>query len=77
MKAGHGRCALCKNGEETKGNLIMDYDYIKQVWLEVEVLTSLRNVWSVDSIEVGLRGWAENIDIKAYKALHVILAWGV
>ena len=34
--------------------------HTKHVWKEVKDLTNLKDVWTEDSIEDGLRGWFEN-----------------
>ena len=39
---GYDICALFKLNDETNGHLIMDCDYSKQVWKEVDVLLGLK-----------------------------------
>jgi hypothetical protein len=55
----------------------MNSSYSKLVWKEVEIIIGPSNVWSGASIEDGSRVWCENRVVESYKALLVILAWGI
>jgi hypothetical protein len=74
---GHVWCPLCYNDEESNTHLIMLYPYTKHVWKEVVSIIVIRDVYNGGIIEEGLRAWCENVNVKSYKALYVILAWGI
>jgi len=52
-----GRCPLCNMGEEIKFHMVLDYFYAKRVWIEIEGLTCLKNVWRGLSIVEALKNW--------------------
>lgn len=51
--------------------------YIIEVWKEIKALTSLKVVWSGMTMEEGLKYRCNNPLVEVFKALPLIVAWGV
>jgi hypothetical protein len=43
----------------------------------VEGFVGLRNTWRGDIVEKNLRLWYENMGVKKFRDLHLILSWGI
>ena len=63
--------------DETNIHLVFECSYTKEVWREIEVITSLNNVWSVSTIEEGIRNLFGKPVVKSYKYVPLILSQGI
>jgi len=73
---GPGWCNLCHKTEETYAHIILSCSFTKEVWMEMERMIGLQNVWLVEDVEMALASWYANKDTKNIRALPLNIAWG-
>jgi hypothetical protein len=49
--------------------------YSAQVWKEVEIIASLKDVWRGITIEESLKHYCNNVVVKRFEVLQLIIAW--
>jgi hypothetical protein len=67
IRKGLGRCILCKSREETILPLLVEFQFIKEAWIEVLSLTNGKNSWQGASLEECIKRWMENKYLKDHK----------
>jgi ribonuclease HI len=74
---GPGRCALCKNANESTFHILITCPFTMKVWTETS--SSLRKIciWNGDSLELAWKNWTCDPRNKEIKSLPLLISWGI
>jgi hypothetical protein len=74
---GPGRCALCKNANETTLHILITCPFTIKVWTETSVSLKQNCLWAGESMESAWKTWTDTPGNKDFKALPLLISWGI
>ena len=76
-REGTGRCYLCKLNIETNLHLGVECPFTQCVWMNLEDILKLNNLWYGGIVSDFLKTWRLNMKVKHIKTLPIIVLWNI
>jgi hypothetical protein len=74
---GLGRCALCKNANESTFHILISCPFSMKVWTEASLSLRKNCIWNGDTLEMAWKNWSRDPRNKEIKALPLLISWGI